>query len=120
MRTVLLSLLAASTVLALPAAAQAAPAGSALTTRQIVPGVRVKLSAADRDDFKGQYDLADGRTLTVSGDARRLLAQLDSQPALEIEALAGAQFVAREGGLRLQFEQHANGSVSGVNVIASR
>lgn len=96
MRTLLIAAIVASTLLA--------PAAQA--------------STADLLDFKGEYQLADGRILTVSMVGRRLFAQLDGLPPAEVVAAGDATFVSRQGNLQLAFVQHANGVVTGVTVRA--
>jgi hypothetical protein len=74
--------------------------------------------AADLREFKGDYQLADGRTLSIVGNAHRLAALLGNRPAVELVAAGPAEFVSRDGALRLCFTQHANGIVSAVTVVA--
>ncbi len=76
--------------------------------------------AADLRDFKGEYQLADGRILTIAGGKRQLVALLDGQPDTELVAAGGTVFVSRGGDLRLTFLQHANGNVSGITLVAAR
>jgi hypothetical protein len=73
-------------------------------------------SFAKFDDIKGQYDLANGRTLTISGSARRVLAQLDGGPQTVLVPSDNAVFTAQDGSFMLTFVQHENGSVSGVTL----
>ena len=73
--------------------------------------------AADLRDFKGEYQLADGRSLTIIGSKRQLIALLDGQPEAELVPVGETVFVSRRGDLRLTFIQHANGIVSGVTLV---
>ena len=68
-------------------------------------------------DFRGQYDLADGRVLTITQRGQRYFMQLDNQPETEIMAVGSAAFEAKVGALRLEFTQYANGNVPAVRVI---
>ncbi|ELX08272.1 hypothetical protein Jab_2c03180 [Janthinobacterium sp. HH01] len=70
-------------------------------------------------DFKGQYDLADGRTLTVTERRRTLYAQMNGGPVVELEAAGKGVFITRWGGLRVEFDQRDNGSVAGVRLLGA-
>ncbi|MES2129134.1 MAG: hypothetical protein V4463_17850 [Pseudomonadota bacterium] len=72
--------------------------------------------AADFDNVRGSYVLEDGRSLSICQSGRRLYAELDGQARIEIVATAASSFAARDGSLALHFAQHANGSVSGVQL----
>lgn len=74
------------------------------------------ISFAQLDDFKGQYLLADGRVLTISGSGRKIYAQLDGQPQMVLVSAGGAVFTAQDNSFRLTFAQHDNGNVSGVTL----
>jgi len=82
--------------------------------------VLVPAHAADLREFKGEYQLADGRSLTIAGGKRQLVARLDGQPDAELVAVGEAVFVSRRGDLRLAFTQHANGKVSGLTLTAPK
>lgn len=76
--------------------------------------------AASLDDIRGQYVLADGRVLTITGSGRKIRAQLDGRPDSVLVPAGGAVFDARDGAFRLIFEQHASGNVTGVQLEESR
>lgn len=67
-------------------------------------------------DFHGQYQLADGRTLTMRAIARREVAEIDGMEALEVVAISDTTFVARNGKLKLIFERWPNGNVTTVSI----
>lgn len=67
-------------------------------------------------DFKGQYDLADGRLLTVTERGKKLYAQIGGAPAVELEAVGKGTFITRWGGIRVEFDQRDNGNVAGVRL----
>jgi hypothetical protein len=77
-------------------------------------------TSAQLRDFVGQYNLEDGRVLTVSLPGRALVAQLAGQEAVILQPAGPAQFVARTGVLRVAFDQHDNGVVTGVTVDSAR
>ena len=77
-------------------------------------------SSAQLRDFVGQYALADGRVLTVSLPGRTLVAQLEGQEAVVLQPTGPAQFMARGGTLRVAFDQHRNGNVTGLTVDSDR
>lgn len=70
-------------------------------------------------DFPGQYDLVDGRLLTITQRGPRLIMQLDNQPEAELVAVGFAAFEAKYGKVRLEFVQYPNGNVQAVRVIYS-
>jgi hypothetical protein len=72
------------------------------------------LTSMELNDFVGQYELADGRVLTVTQRARRLVAQVEGQEAVPLKRAGPGRFSAADGQLRVAFDQHANGSVTGV------
>lgn len=73
--------------------------------------------AVELQDFKGQYDLADGRTLTVTERRKTLYAQMNGGPSVELEAAGKGVFNTRWGGMRIEFDQRDNGSVAGVKLL---
>jgi hypothetical protein len=77
-------------------------------------------TSAQLRDFVGQYNLEDGRVLTVSLPGRVLVAQVTGQDAVVLRSAGPAQFVARTGVLRVAFDQHDNGVVTGVTVDTAR
>lgn len=70
----------------------------------------------DLQEFRGQYDLADGRTLTVTQHRRKLFAQMNGGPEVELEPAGKGVFMTRWGGLRVEFDQRDNGNVAGVRL----
>ena len=67
-------------------------------------------------DYVGQYNLADGRVLTVTLPGRALVAQLDGRDPVVLQPAGAGRFAARTGPLRVAFDQHANGNVTGVAI----
>ena len=70
----------------------------------------------DLQEFRGQYDLADGRTLTVTQHRRKLFAQMNGGQEVELEPAGKGVFMTRWGGLRVEFDQRDNGNVAGVRL----
>jgi hypothetical protein len=73
--------------------------------------------AQEMQAFVAQYDLSDGRVLTISRHRNTLVAQLDGQTAVLLQPSGPASFTARDGTLRIEFDQRRNGNVAGVTVI---
>jgi hypothetical protein len=67
-------------------------------------------------DIKGQYQLADGRLLTITDSGRTMRAQLDGRPDTVLLPAGGTAFNAKDGSFRLRFEQAENGSVNAVTL----
>jgi hypothetical protein len=84
-------------------------------------GVSVQAAAAgmssnDFVDFRGQYRLTDGRTLTMRTVGRQQIAEIDGLGPIEIIAIDDATFVAKDGGLKLAFRRWGNGTVTAVSM----
>lgn len=74
------------------------------------------MSSNDFADFRGQYQLADGRTLTMRTVGRQQVAEIDGVGPIDIVATGDATFVAKDGRLRLTFQRWKNGTVTAVSV----
>jgi len=74
------------------------------------------MSSTEFDDFRGQYQLADGRVLTMSAFGKRRIAEIDGIGQIEVVAIDDVTFVARHGPLKLTFERWPNGNVTGVSI----
>jgi hypothetical protein len=77
-------------------------------------------TSAQLRDFVGQYNLEDGRVLTVSLPGRALVAQVTGQDAVVLQPAGARDELRRTGVLRVAFDQHANGVVTGVTVDTTR
>jgi|AraplaDrversion2_2_1032049.scaffolds.fasta_scaffold00706_23 hypothetical protein len=71
-------------------------------------------------DIKGQYELADGRLLTITGSGRRMRAQLDGRRDALLVPAGEATFDAVDGSFRLRFDEYENGSVTAVKLDEKR
>jgi hypothetical protein len=71
---------------------------------------------ASAAEIQGQYALADGRLLTITGNGRKIRAQLDGRATTVLVSAGGAVFDAADGSFRLRFEQHQNGNVTAVEL----
>ena len=78
------------------------------------------MASRDFEPLRGQYLLADGRTLTVSGRPRRMKAQIDGLPPAELVAASPSVLVARNRQISLNFQQADNGVVREVLVTYVR
>jgi len=102
MRTTLIAVLLAC-ALPMPTQAQERPLPPPHTAQQL-------------QDFVGQYVLEDGRVLNVTQRRRSLVAQLEGQDAVALQATAPAGFTGPDGTLRVAFDQQPNGNVVAVTV----
>ncbi len=66
--------------------------------------------------FRGTFDLDDGQLLAVSQHGRKLYAQINGGPTVELIGESATTFRASSGNARLEFQQHPNGSVTGVRL----
>ncbi|HEX5345179.1 MAG TPA: hypothetical protein VFX55_21965 [Duganella sp.] len=76
----------------------------------------LQILATDLQDFQGQYDLADGCSLTVKHRGRQLVMQVGNQTETKLMAIGSAAFVSKSGQVRLEFMQYPNGNVPAVRV----
>jgi len=104
------------------AMAQAAPAQlepvkvGGTVAKIVLPGKAYKLQASEFKSLAGQYELADGKTLTMSGTAKHMFAQIDGMPRAELVAASPETLVAKNKQMRIEFGTTANGIVSEVVV----
>jgi hypothetical protein len=88
-----------------------------LATALLTPAMaQERPSSTQLEEFIGQYDLQDGRVLNVSQRGHALVAQVDGQAAVTLKPAGPGRFVARDGRVRVAFDQHRNGNVTGVAV----
>lgn len=71
------------------------------------------------EQFRGDFDLNDGRTLSLSRRAQRLFVNISGEPAQEIRAQTATRFTTVAGGTAIEFHQLANGIVASVTVTES-
>lgn len=74
------------------------------------------IASREFEPLRGQYALADGRTLTVSGRPKRMKAQIEGLPPAELVAASPSVLVARNRQMSLTFRQADNGVVRDVLV----
>ena len=71
----------------------------------------------DFDDFKGAYDLANGKMLSLFSQGQRMFAQVDGQERTEMrtEIVAAARnvFVALDEKMKITVQHKWNGDVGG-------
>lgn len=99
---------AGAATLSLSALAEPSVAPSALAVHA-VPGLNAtpssyRLSRDDARHMRGQYLLADGRTVTVTSEGSKLFADLDGKRE-ELVRVGWSKFVARDTGARLAFNR---------------
>ena len=68
------------------------------------------------NDFRGQYQLDNGRQLTMTSEGKRQIAEIDGIGRVEVVAASDTTFVAKDGSLTLQFERWKNGNVTAVRI----
>ena len=119
MRMIAALAIAAATI---SSAAVAAPANVPQSTAsvQIKGSVsRVHMNDDQFAGFKGQYQLSNGKVLTVSSNNTRYFAQIDGQRAVEIVPTSDKSFMSANSGIALTFAVHPDGFASDV-IVASR
>jgi hypothetical protein len=75
-----------------------------------------RLTPAQASELQGHYALADGRTLVVTRQGARVMAELDGHAAAPLQALSATRLLSADGRLALDFEAAANGNVSAVRL----
>jgi hypothetical protein len=81
-----------------------------------LPEKPYKLSQMELTALAGQYDLVNGKTLTLSGNGPKLYAEIDGLAKAELVAAAPDLLVAKNKQIRIDFNQFANGVVGDVSV----
>ena len=121
MRTFTTIAFAAATVFSTTAFAAPANVPSADSSVQIKgTAVRsVQMSENDFAGFAGEYQLANGKKLTVSNNNARYFAQVDGQREVEIVATGSKSFMSTNTDMELKFGVQSNGTASNV-VVGSR
>ena len=103
-----------------PSAASVPPDQTVTVTAPAVPitlpAPVYVIASREFEPLRGQYALADGRTLTVSGRPKRMKAQIEGLPPAELVAASPSVLVARNRQMSLTFRQADNGVVRDVLV----
>lgn len=90
---------------------------AALLFAVCLPAAAASMSSNQFDDFRGQYQLKDGRTLTMVAVGRRFMAEVDGIGRVEVIPAGDAAFKAKDGRLVLTFERWPNGNVTAVALV---
>ena len=94
-------------------------ASAASTDTQSNPNADKTPAAAVRgalEQFRGDFDLNDGRTLTLSRRVQSLFVEISGEPAQEIRAQTPTRFATVGGNTAIEFHQLANGIGTNVTV----
>lgn len=105
--------------MAVVAGFNASVASAASTDTQSNPNADKTTAAALRsalEQFRGDFDLNDGRTLTLSRRGQSLLVEISGEPAQEIRAQTPTRFATVGGNTAIEFHQLANGIGTNVTV----
>lgn len=76
-----------------------------------------ELHGDEFDRVRGDYTLADGHVVSVTGTRRHPRIEFDDGRARALRALSPTEFVGEDDCLRLEFEAHANATVTRVRVL---
>ena len=108
--------------LAVAAGLNASVVSAASTETQSNPNAESATTAAMRsalEQFRGDFDLNDGRTLSLSRRGQRLFVEISDKSAQEIRAQSANRFVTDAGSTAIEFHQLANGIVANITVTES-
>ncbi|MFL6660136.1 MAG: hypothetical protein ACJ8GW_18775 [Massilia sp.] len=109
MRTLTIAAFFAATSIA--AVAQAAPQTTEATTDNSAVQIRgaqparVKVDAAQFQDYRGIYALSNGKRMALTNDRSHFYLQIDDQPGVEIVAAGRNRFVSKDASIALRFEE---------------
>lgn len=78
-----------------------------------IPDRRHYMDSADFDEFRGEYQLSNGQTLTLSGKGKFMYAEIDQLGQHRIIATARNAFVALDRQLKMRIDWRDNGSTGG-------
>ena len=67
-------------------------------------------------EVRGQYDMSNGKVLTLSSGGRAIFAELDGFEKMELVAVTPNQYVAKNRHMKMVFDQYPNGNVTGVTL----
>lgn len=110
----------AITALVLAAGFAAGAAQARLALVEIQGQALPRLTTEEAHELLGNYELADGRKLSVTKTGRRLWATLDNGSTVALRALSPTRLAAADGSLTLDFVAAANGSVHSVRMTLQR
>jgi len=108
MRTLTIAAFFAASSIA--AFAQAAPQtesmeqGSEVQIRGQQP-MRVKLDVAQFQDYRGTYELSNGKRMMLTNDRAHFYVQIEGQPSVEIVPAGRNRFVSKDNNINLRFEE---------------
>ena len=121
MRTFSTLIFAATAVLTNAAFAAPANVPAAQSSVQIKgAAVRgVQMNEAQFSNFTGEYQLSNGKRLTVINSNTRYFAQIDGKREVEIVPTGANSFVSTNSGIALTFGVQSNGVADAV-VVAAR
>lgn len=71
---------------------------------------------SDLDEILGRYEMENGKTLVISDYGRRIYAELEGLPKVQVVAATPNLLVAKNRKMKLAFQQLPNGAVAGVTV----
>lgn len=114
-RVILFSILGAFTLVAAAQTSQDTSSVTISAAQEIsLPGNVYKTNSEERREIRGQYDLENGKILTVSNVGRKVYAEIEGQQQAEMVAASPNVFVATSRKMKLKFDQSENGNVTGV------
>ncbi|HJV01471.1 MAG TPA: hypothetical protein VJ752_13065 [Burkholderiaceae bacterium] len=85
----------------------------AVSPRITLPEHPYHLSEADIYTFKGDYDLSNGKTLSVFRHGHTLYAEVGNEGAHRLVAASANNFVAADRQLKLELNDHDDGTITG-------
>ena len=71
---------------------------------------------SDLDEILGRYEMENGKTLVISNYGRKIYAELEGLPKIQLVAAAPNLLVAKNRRMKVAFLQLPNGAVAGVTI----
>lgn len=83
-----------------------------------VPAKALRMAQIDYGRYRGAYDLANGQTLYLTAQGRRMYAEVDDGGKSEIVGAGHGVFVALDQRMKMSFEPLQNGDLGGELLLA--
>jgi hypothetical protein len=101
------------------AIASAGVMGAAIAATQVITieGTPLKpVTAAEASALKGEFKMSDGRVLYLNRKGKKLMAEIEGVPALELKVAGANRLVSSDGQMDLAYKAAPNGIVNTVTL----
>ena len=82
-----------------------------------IEGTALKpVTAAQASELRGEFQMSNGKVLSVLRKGRKLVAEMDGMPSSEMRAAGDQRLISADGKVDLVYKAAANGNVTGVTL----